>query len=76
MEENIKKALTNFGIKVASVNEVTGSSETEFKICPMLGQDLGLLKKLKKDIAICLNVKTIEVETDKDTAILRIISSK
>lgn len=75
-QEILTKALNNFGFNVISINEVEGKEGTEFRIQLVPEQDPKLLQTLKKDIAITLNVKSLDVEVLPDFAIVKIPACK
>jgi len=76
IQENLSKALSSFGINVASINEVAEASGLQYRVYLMPGESLETLLRLKKDIAISLNFKALEIELSQDYATLRFPTGK
>ena len=71
-KENLTRVLNNFSLQVNDIAEMPESSGTTYRIQLAPGQNYKALQHLKKDIALSLNVKNIEVEIAPEYAVLKI----
>ena len=71
-KENLSKALNNYSLQVADIEEISESSGNAYRVKLASGQNYKALQRLKKDIALSLNVKNIEVEIAPEYAVLKI----
>lgn len=71
-KENLSKVLKNYSFEVASIDEVPGTSGAAFRVHLLPGQSYKALKRLGKDIALSLNVKSVEMAVTPEYAVLKI----
>lgn len=71
-KENLTRVLNNFSLQVNDIAEMPESSGTAYWVQLAPGQNYKTLQNLKKDIALSLNVKNIDIEIAQECAILKI----
>lgn len=71
-KENLTRVLINFSLQVNDIAEMPESSGTAYRIQLAPSQNYKTLQHIKKDIALSLNVKNIDIEIAQECAILKI----
>lgn len=71
-KENLTRVLNNFSLQVNDIAEMSESSGTAYRVQLAPSQNYKTLQNLKKDIALSLNVKNIDIEIAQECAILKI----